>query len=421
MVGTEQRRHSRWYELLLFNFWLQVVIGFLVVAILPTLINWPELIKYRYPIRDVQLYSTGANAVAFFISFLMYKKIQTFPNARSIIYLLPVVAISWAFIFVIILFLRLDYSRTVLSISFVFANCWVVLGYYIGRKYHCLKLAIVPFGNYQGLLEFSQIDSRVLSVPNLNNTRFDALRSDMPDEWQTFLANCALANIPVYHNRIILEQITGRVSITHLSENIFGVLQPSPFYSFIKRFTDICASIILLPLILPILLLVAILIKLESKGSVFYIQERMGYKNKIFKMYKLRSMYIDIEGKDYTDTGRDPRITRVGWVIRKYRIDELPQFLNVLKGEMSLIGPRPESLNLSEWYEKEVPFFKYRHIVRPGISGWAQVTQGYAAEIEGMTEKLQYDFYYIKNFSFWLDILIVLKTIKTMLTGFGAR
>jgi len=117
----------------------------------------------------------------------------------------------------------------------------------------------------------------------------------------------------------------------------------------------------------------------------------------------------------------DMRVTRVGKFIRKTRIDELPQFFNILKGDMSLIGPRPEQRTFVEQFEKEIPFYAYRHVVRPGITGWAQVTQGYAADADETRIKLEHDFYYIKNFSLWLDILIVLKTIRTMLTGFGAR
>ncbi|HSP31179.1 MAG TPA: sugar transferase, partial [Halomonas sp.] len=104
-----------------------------------------------------------------------------------------------------------------------------------------------------------------------------------------------------------------------------------------------------------------------------------------------------------------------------YRVDELPQLFNVLKGDMSLIGPRPESMDLANWYQRDVPFFHYRHVVRPGISGWAQVEQGYAAEVDGMNQKLEYDFYYIKNISFWLDLLIVMRTVRTVITGFGSR
>ncbi|TIP99650.1 MAG: sugar transferase, partial [Mesorhizobium sp.] len=117
----------------------------------------------------------------------------------------------------------------------------------------------------------------------------------------------------------------------------------------------------------------------------------------------------------------DTRITRLGQFLRKSRIDELPQAINILRGEMSWIGPRPEALVLSKWYEAELPFYRYRHIVRPGITGWAQVNQGHVAAVDDVLEKLHYDFYYIKNFSPWLDVLIVFRTIRTMLTGFGAR
>jgi lipopolysaccharide/colanic/teichoic acid biosynthesis glycosyltransferase len=117
----------------------------------------------------------------------------------------------------------------------------------------------------------------------------------------------------------------------------------------------------------------------------------------------------------------DPRITKVGKVLRRFRIDELPQIFNILKGEMSWIGPRPEPEILTHWFTAELPFYRYRHVVRPGISGWAQVNQGYVSGLDGIGEKLQYDFYYIKYFSPWLDILILFRTIKTMLTGFGSR
>ena len=142
-------------------------------------------------------------------------------------------------------------------------------------------------------------------------------------------------------------------------------------------------------------------------------------------MFKFRSMR---EAGDVTDAREaamtrddDARVTRIGRHLRRYRIDELPQVINIIKGEMSWIGPRPEAVPLSHWYESELPFYRYRHIVRPGITGWAQVRQGHVADVEDVLWKLQYDFYYIKNFSFWLDILIVARTIRTILSGFGAR
>ena len=117
----------------------------------------------------------------------------------------------------------------------------------------------------------------------------------------------------------------------------------------------------------------------------------------------------------------DDRITSVGRFIRKTRIDELPQLINILLGQMSLIGPRPETLNLSEWYEAEIPFYRYRHIVRPGITGWAQVKQGHVTSVDDVREKLEYDFYYVRNFSVWLDFLIVIQTLRVIFTGHGAK
>ena len=152
----------------------------------------------------------------------------------------------------------------------------------------------------------------------------------------------------------------------------------------------------------------------------------MGYRGRAFTLYKFRTMKIDDasagSARESAITREDDaRITRLGRFLRRTRLDELPQIINILRGEMSWIGPRPEAVPLSEWYEMELPFYRYRHIVRPGISGWAQVMQGHVASPGEVLGKLHYDFYYVKNFSPWLDLLIVLKTIRTILTGFGAR
>ena len=144
-------------------------------------------------------------------------------------------------------------------------------------------------------------------------------------------------------------------------------------------------------------------------------------------MYKFRSMtnatptaILDQRESSITKTD-DDRITRVGRIIRRIRLDELPQLLNVLKGEMSLIGPRPEANALAEWYDKSLGFYTYRNIVKPGLTGWAQINQGHVATLEEVNTKLQYDFYYIKYFSFWLDFLIFMRTIHTVVTGFGSK
>jgi lipopolysaccharide/colanic/teichoic acid biosynthesis glycosyltransferase len=183
---------------------------------------------------------------------------------------------------------------------------------------------------------------------------------------------------------------------------------------------DVGLTILLAPMLFPLMLLIALCIKIDSPGPVFFVQERLGFRGETFRMIKFRTMFENHEGPNHTAPS-DRRVTRVRRVLRYRRLDELPQVYNVLKGEMSWIGPRPESLELAQRYQRDVAFYLYRHIVRPGTSGWAQVNQGQTKGVEEANEKLQYDFYYIKHFSPWLDLLILFKTARTLITGFGAR
>jgi lipopolysaccharide/colanic/teichoic acid biosynthesis glycosyltransferase len=174
---------------------------------------------------------------------------------------------------------------------------------------------------------------------------------------------------------------------------------------------------------LPLMLLGALAVRLESRGSAFYIQERVGQHGKPFEVVKLRSMYSDAErdGKPQWASVNDSRITRVGRFIRKTRIDELPQLFNVLRGEMSLVGPRPERAYFVEQLTAQLPFFAVRQSVKPGITGWAQVRCEYGSCLEGTKAKLQYDLYYLKNHSLLLDLIVLLETVAVVVTGRGAR
>lgn len=204
----------------------------------------------------------------------------------------------------------------------------------------------------------------------------------------------------------------------HLFEE--GVYQPpSGWYPITKRVFEIIFSITFLIVTLPVLVLTAIAIKLESKGPVFYKQERVGLHGKPFYIVKLRSMRVDAEknGPQWASKN-DPRVTRVGRFIRKTRIDEIPQLINVLKGDMSLIGPRPERPMFTEKFAAEIPGFKKRLLVKPGLTGWAQVNGGYDMTPK---EKFELDMYYIKRQSFALDMRILLRTVWVVLTGNGAR
>lgn len=174
---------------------------------------------------------------------------------------------------------------------------------------------------------------------------------------------------------------------------------------------------------LPIAILTAILIKLESKGGIFYKQERIGKNGKIFKVIKFRSMRTDAEkdGVPIWATANDDRTTRIGKIIRKIRVDEIPQFWNIIKGEMSFVGPRPERPHFVEQLAQEIPFYEHRHLVAPGLTGWAQIKYPYGASVEDARQKLQYDLYYIKNQTLALDLVIVFETVKTVLFSKGGR
>ncbi len=251
------------------------------------------------------------------------------------------------------------------------------------------------------------------------------LHQELSPEWERGIANAVIHGIAVYNVQQVRESITGKVQIKRLSENSFGALVPSHSYFIVKRLTDILGSLLgLIVFALP-MVLIALAIRLTSPGEAFFRHRRTGYRGRPFEAYKFRTMISrerddhDLESQKTTDN--DPRITPVGSFLRRTRLDELPQLINVLRGEMSLIGPRPEALALSKWYHEHLDFYEYRHVVRPGITGWAQVNQGHVTELEDVYVKLQYDFYYIKNISAWLDLLIALRTLAVMVHFRGAR
>lgn len=199
-------------------------------------------------------------------------------------------------------------------------------------------------------------------------------------------------------------------------------LMNAPHFALVKRAFDIIFSLALLVFLAPILAATTLAIKIDSKGPILYRQRRVGFAGKEFDVYKFRSMVVGAEsnGPRYAER-QDNRITRVGRIIRKFRIDEIPQAINVLRGDMSFVGPRPERPEFVRDLEQEIPLYHCRHLIKPGITGWAQVKYEYAASVEGARNKLRYDLYYIRHFSPVLDILIVAMTVRVALFGLGSR
>ena len=239
------------------------------------------------------------------------------------------------------------------------------------------------------------------------------------------LLHAKLSGVRVEDATTTYERLTGKILVDDLKPSwlIFSDgFRASRWTRFIKRMLDLAFSIILGVLTAPLMLVTAIAVKLDSTGPALYVQERVGENGRVFKIYKFRSMRSDAEqGTPVWARDKDDRITRVGRFIRKTRLDELPQLWNVMRGDMSFVGPRPERPFFVDQLAREIPFYLQRHAVRPGLTGWAQVKYQYGSTVEDAMEKLRYDLYYIKHLSVFFDLTIVLDTVKVILFGKGAK
>lgn len=375
----------------------------------------------------------GANIACWYV----LGRLRIYARARLLSYVLPVNLIMFGAILAANAFLRTNFS---LSLFLICASASLGISYLVtARVRHAnpkLRHFYIPGGAIGTILlekgiapiHSAQELETLISEDRISGSLIADLHHDQPPEWERLIAKAALKGIPVYHYRLIEEALTGEVRIDHLRENELGSLIPNLPYRTAKRVFDVALVLILSPIIAPLVGILAMCIKLDSPGSAFYFQERIGFRGEIFKMAKLRTMReraapVDQASRreDAMTKDNDERITRIGRFLRKTRLDELPQAWNVLVGDMSWIGPRPEATELAEWHEGEIPFYSYRHIVRPGITGWSQVNQGHVTDLDAIHAKLRFDFYYVKNLSLWLDVLIALKTLRVMVRGIGAK
>jgi sugar transferase (PEP-CTERM system associated) len=240
------------------------------------------------------------------------------------------------------------------------------------------------------------------------------------------LLRAKLSGVRVEDATTTYERLTGKILVDDLKPSwlIFSDgFRASRWTRFVKRMLDLALSVIGLVVAFPVMALTAIAIRLDSPGPVLYSQERVGENGRVFRIYKFRSMRADAEkaGAPIWAMDKDPRITRIGRFIRLTRLDELPQLWNVMNGDMSFVGPRPERPFFVEQLAREIPFYMQRHAVKPGVTGWAQVKYRYGSSIEDAMEKLRYDLYYIKHLSIFFDLTIVLDTVKVILFGKGAK
>lgn len=266
-----------------------------------------------------------------------------------------------------------------------------------------------------------------LDCPPKDFEGFDFVATDptetYDESWLRWMSHANMYGVKVLPAPLVVETLTGRVPYEMLDGRwAFEVLNGRSPYRFWKRAFDVAAVIVGSPFILLMTGIVGLIVLFDSGRPTLFWQERLGLGGKPFRMVKFRTMSHDAEanGSAFATIG-DLRITRIGRFLRQYRLDEIPQFWNVLRGEMSIIGPRPEQLSFAAMFDAEIPLYGHRYSVLPGITGWAQVNDGYAATVDETKSKLRHDFYYVKHLSLHLDMLIVWRTFLTILTGFGSR
>jgi lipopolysaccharide/colanic/teichoic acid biosynthesis glycosyltransferase len=401
--------------------------GLIIGALLPWAARGPLLPGSMY--EAASLNGLAGNVMAVVIAFWLRLSIEVYPGIRRNSVILPSALAGHGLAILWFVLTRFPYDRIGLAAGFVLHVIWLYSIYIYAERNTRRRIAVVPLGRIGQLDGIPGVEWFPMTRPRLDDTRgchaiVADFGADLPDEWEAFLADAALDGRIVYQVKPLAESLTGRVELEHLSENSFGSLLPARGYFHLKGLVDFCFAVLILPIALPLMLLVAVAVRIDSPGPALFRQKRVGHAGRRITVYKFRTMHM-VDAEDERDAAitkdGDDRITRVGKLLRTLRIDELPQIINILRWQMSWIGPRPEAEVLSRWYTSEIPFYRYRHVVKPGISGWAQVNQGHVAEVDEVHRKLQYDFYYIKYFSPWFDLLIFFRTIKVMLTGFGSR
>lgn len=288
----------------------------------------------------------------------------------------------------------------------------------LNRQDAAEKDGMAPLGSTEDLPELA----RLMGASEVIVTSMDSLNESLVRS----LVDCQEQGVQVTPLPVVYEEITGRIPLDMVSHGWLSVLPMSHastgvIFPLTKRLIDVTLAAVGLLGVLALLPVVAVAIRLDSPGPIFYGQDRVGKGGRRFRAYKFRSMAIspdDVEQPLWTERG-DIRVTRVGRILRSTHIDEFPQFLNVFKGDMSAVGPRPERIELAEQFDRAIPFYRLRHSVRPGMAGWALINQGNTSSVQDAWMKLEYDLYYIKHQSLWLDLVILLKTFVDAMTFRG--
>jgi lipopolysaccharide/colanic/teichoic acid biosynthesis glycosyltransferase len=374
------------------------------------------------------LAALAASSLYIWILFLQFRSLATIlRQQRAVVYAMPALAAIGTAAVLAFGGVALPWSELGL-----FVAVWTA-GLLIGRQVVAhnqapLRVLLIGSPPFRRELE-GRRDLEVVSLdePPARVNGFDIVATDPAEaydrDWLQWISHADMYDVKVISAPLLLETVTNRVPTEMLHGRwAFEVLHGRSRYLFWKRLFDVAAVVLASPVLLLLAAGVALVVLFDSGRPILFVQQRVGLGGRPFRMVKFRTMVANAEqnGSAFAEDA-DPRITRVGRFLRQFRLDEIPQFWNVLRGDMSIIGPRPEQLTFADQFDEEIPLYQLRHNLRPGITGWAQVRHGYAANTIETQTKLRYDFYYVKHCSFMLDVQIVLGTIRTILTGFGSR
>lgn len=386
-----------------------------VLAPLPSLVSGLLLFGAAAWEREVWLL-VGLTALAHLLAFLATERMARYPGQESWGLAGFNLLLFTLFLVAVLAMGRLYYSRSYLLAATLLAFLLLLL--YL-RGLPPMRLALLPGGVADGLLRALGRELPPLrGLEGVEGVVADLHRLD--PKALPLLAEAAFRGLPILHAANVYEGYTGRVPL-ELAEGLFALAERDRgLYPLFKRAWEVGLVLLLSPLALLVGFLVALAVYLDLGRPILFAQERVGLGGRVFRVYKFRTMRGEPREGAYAGEEQD-RIAPLGRFLRRYRLDELPQLWNVLKGEMSLVGPRPEQRVLAEAYAREIPLYPLRHTVRPGLTGWAQVHQGYAEGKEETLVKLSYDLYYIKHLSFFLDLRILLRTVFVVLSGFRAR
>lgn len=404
------------------GFLLLNLLGLVLLLLFATYCTWFDLNVLDRP----RAWPMMALLVAGYLSgWALSQPLKTHPRGSGPILTALSVFVTFILVIGILFMVRAYYSRTFVVVFISSTLPWSLAVASLSRP-PGPSLALVPGELTNELKSIENLTTRdVLASPTLNHP-VDGVVADfneeLSDRWARFISRCQARGIPVYDASAVYEYFTGQVRLENLSEHVVQGFTRPWLYLRLRRLLELTAIMVALPFLLLHMIGVALAIWVESGRPVLFTQPRTGQGGEPFEMLKFRTMEPGADRDEPSFASEsDQRVTSLGALLRHYRLDELPQFWNVLKGEMSIIGPRPEQVPFAREYTKEMPFYSYRHMVRPGITGWAQVSHGYGANRDQNQEKLKYDLYYVKHLGPWLDLVIVYRTIKVILNGFGAR